>query len=165
MTETNNSSKPEIIIDGKAFDLSKIDLDSPELMAHIEAWLQKKVKAFDRAEKKRLAARKPSSTSRASKTPSGNSRFVTFVKSNPSTDDPAMKSFYSYVKRTANFPQSSNPRILAVYLYLKLDRLQIKGFQLYMILYKQQPGNQLPKDLHDHTAFLNAINAIVPSSK
>lgn len=92
---------------------------------------------------------------------SNNIRFLTYIKSNPPPDDPAMKSFYTYVEKAPDFPASPDPRVLAVYLYLKLDHQQTKGFQLYMIMYKEHPNNQLPKDLRNPTAFLDAINAIV----
>lgn len=165
MNEANNSLRPVIIIGGKAFDLSEIDFanidNNPQLIAHIEAWLKKKEKAEARNEKRRLSRRQTIPSAGIARARFRTVRFLTFVKGTPPGDDPAMKSFYSYVDRTANLPQSSNPRVLANYLYLKLGRLQTRGYQFYMILYREQLYNQLPKDLKDHTAFLDALNAIV----
>ncbi len=90
-------------------------------------------------------------------------RFITFVKQNNNQDDPALKSFAKYVHDARNFPLSSDPRILAAYLYKKLNHLQTKGYQVYMMLYNQiEPNNQLPADLkNNNPAFLDALNAII----
>lgn len=90
-------------------------------------------------------------------------RFIRFVKNNALQDDPALISFAKYVLTTKGFPLSSDPRILALYLYKKLNHLQTKGYQLYMALYRQaESANQLPKDLkNNERAFLEALNRIV----
>lgn len=90
-------------------------------------------------------------------------RFIKFVKENANQDDPALKSFASYALAARDFSLSSDPRVLALYLYKKLNHLQTKGYQMYMILYRQiENNNQLPQDLknNDH-AFLEAVNVIV----
>ncbi|PZR06931.1 MAG: hypothetical protein DI539_24260 [Flavobacterium psychrophilum] len=89
-------------------------------------------------------------------------RFITFVKQNAEQEDPALKSFAKYVLRTKNFLLSSDPGILALNLYNKLNPLQTKGFQLFMILYRQQENNQLKASLNTNDAeFLDAINTII----
>ncbi|THU32400.1 hypothetical protein FAM09_26775 [Niastella caeni] len=49
--------KPTLVIGNAAIDLSKVDwsnLDNnPELKAKLEAWTEKKLKAFERAEKRK----------------------------------------------------------------------------------------------------------------
>ena len=89
-------------------------------------------------------------------------RFITFVKQNAEQTDPALKSFAKYVLRTQNFLLSSDPGILALNLYNKLTPLQTKGFQIFMILYRQQENNMLREILKkDDQEFLAAINIII----
>jgi hypothetical protein len=90
-------------------------------------------------------------------------RFIRFVKDNVNQDDPALKSFAKYVLTTKEFPLSSDPRYLALNLCKKLNHLQTKGYQMYMILYRQtESTNQLSEDLkNNERAFLEAVNTIV----
>ncbi|NII26639.1 hypothetical protein HB364_16235 [Pseudoflavitalea sp. X16] len=89
-------------------------------------------------------------------------RFLTFVKQNANQEDPALKSFARFFINTQPPQLSSDPRILAVYLYGRLNPQQTKGFQVFMILYRQEGKNQLAPDLkNDDQAFLEAINRIV----
>ncbi|MBA3682069.1 MAG: hypothetical protein H0W73_13055 [Bacteroidetes bacterium] len=90
-------------------------------------------------------------------------RFITFVKQNSDQQDPKLKSFANYVAKSKKFSLSSDPRLLALQLYDKLNAEQTAGFQLFMILYWQSElKNLLSKDLKDNqTEFLNAINLII----
>ncbi len=90
-------------------------------------------------------------------------RFLSFVKQNSDQNHPALKSLIRYALNDKKFPLSSDPRIIALYLYSRLDHNQTKGFQAFMMLYKKmEPKNQLPAELkNDDQAFLDAINVIV----
>lgn len=90
-------------------------------------------------------------------------KFVEFVTGSPGQDHPAMKSFARYVKQSGKqLPATSDPYELARYLYDKVDHEQTLGFQLFMMVYRHQEGNQLSKQLQrNDKIFLEAINAIV----
>ncbi|MEN9548990.1 MAG: hypothetical protein RIR12_1581 [Bacteroidota bacterium] len=64
-------------------------------------------------------------------------RFISFIKQNAAQTNPALKSFANYAAANKKFPVSSDPRVLSLYLYNKLTALETKGFQLFMILYKE----------------------------
>ena len=88
--------------------------------------------------------------------------FISFVKQNHNQKEEALKNFSETVINDKNFPDSSDPRILGKYLYLKLNHQQTLGFQKWMMIYKtMDTNNELPKELNDEQTFLNAINYIV----
>ena len=90
--------------------------------------------------------------------------FITFVRQSMSTMmDPAMSLCAKLITRYDDLPPSSDPRILADFLYNKLNHQATKGFQTLIMVYKQmEPTNELPEELKkDQQAMLDAINEIV----
>lgn len=80
-------------------------------------------------------------------------RFISFIKQNAAQTDPALKSFADYAIKDSAFPLSSDPGILAFYLYNKLDEIQTKGFQVFMMLYKQTKATGICLFLSGRSAY------------
>lgn len=88
-------------------------------------------------------------------------RFVSFVKSLPQQEDKYLKAFIEYVKVTNEFPLSSDPAILGLYLHNKLNEEQTRGYMLLMFIYREEPKNLIPKSYITKDDFLSAVNTIV----
>jgi hypothetical protein len=88
--------------------------------------------------------------------------FTDFVRSLPKQDDKAINKFISFVKKDVNFPATSEPSKLAIYLYKQLDTEQTLAFQKLLLFYGSMPYNQLPKKCHhSQDIMLMAVNIIV----
>jgi hypothetical protein len=88
-------------------------------------------------------------------------RFITFIKSLPKQQDKEVQDFINWVKKNPKFPQSSDPRLLGMYLSNKLNDSMKMGYMKTMMVYKHQTDNSLPKDLKDSNKFLDALNTVV----
>lgn len=88
--------------------------------------------------------------------------FIDFVKALPPQPDKRVSSFVEYAKKDKNFPLTSDPAKLAVYLYMKLNYPQTYGFQNCLMIYSHTPGNELPKRFFEREDMaLMAINIII----
>ena len=88
--------------------------------------------------------------------------FPDFVKSLPKQEDKAANSFIDLVKNDPNFPNTSEPSKLAIYLYQRLNIEQTTAFQKLLLFYGSMPFNQLPKKCqHREDTMLMAVNIIV----
>lgn len=87
--------------------------------------------------------------------------FISFIKKQQGQQDPRLKRFVDFAKADPNFPSSSDPAVLAEYLYNKLDPDQTLSFQNWLMIYKQlEPSNELPP-AKDERDFLRMINLII----
>lgn len=88
--------------------------------------------------------------------------YISFVyASSKLQEDTDLLSFASAIKKIENIPLSSDPRTLGRYLYRKLNHQQTLGFQKWFMIYlSSEPNNEVPKELINQAAFLNAINII-----
>ena len=88
--------------------------------------------------------------------------FKEFVKTMIGQTDPKVKAFANIVIADKDFPQSSDPSKLAIYLYKKLDPDLTRGFQFCLMVYSKMPDNKLPKMCFGREdMMLDAINLIV----
>ena len=72
--------------------------------------------------------------------------FITFLKQQTKQPDEAVNLFVNFAVNDKIFPTSSDPEILAKYLYKKLNHKQTSGFQKCLMIYKQlEPNNEIPK--------------------
>lgn len=88
-------------------------------------------------------------------------RFITFIKSLPKQQDKEVQDFINWAKRNPRFPQSSDPRLLGMYLSNKLNDDLKKGYMKTMMIFWAQTDNSLPKDLKDDKKFISALNVVV----
>ena len=87
--------------------------------------------------------------------------FAEFVKSLPRQKDKDIDRFIALVEKDADFPTTSEPSKLAIYLYKKLNSKQTATFQKLLLFYGSMPFNQLPEICQDHEMMLMAVNLIV----
>jgi hypothetical protein len=88
--------------------------------------------------------------------------FSRFVASMPKQNDEHINYVISLIKKDTNFPLTSEPTKLAIYLYRLLNHKQTTAFQQLLFMYSTVPGNLLPKKcLLNQNIMLDAINIIV----
>jgi hypothetical protein len=88
--------------------------------------------------------------------------FIEFIKVQPAAVDKRLKSFIDIVVNDKNFPMTSDPSKLAIYLYKTLDPDVTRGYQFALMMYSQMPGNKLPKMCSGREdMMIHAINLIV----
>lgn len=88
--------------------------------------------------------------------------FKEFILAMPSDSDPRLVKFREFVKEDKNFPSTSDPSKLAIYLYLKLDPTLTLAYQNCLMIYSKMPNNKLPKRFFAREDMaLMAINIIV----
>lgn len=87
--------------------------------------------------------------------------FIDFVKTAPDQPNKELQAIIDLIKNDAEFPKSSDPSKLAIYLYLKLNGKQTTAFQQLLMIYSQMP-NKLPKRATAREdMLLDAINLVV----
>ncbi|MEW6470422.1 MAG: hypothetical protein AB1458_16030 [Bacteroidota bacterium] len=88
--------------------------------------------------------------------------FIDFLKTFPPQGDKRLQSFIDFAKKDKDFPTSSDPSKLAIYLYRKLDPTQTLAFQNCLMIYSKMPDNELPKRFFGREDMpLMAVNIIV----
>jgi len=87
--------------------------------------------------------------------------FITYINSLEITDDIEVNSLLKALKKIEGLPHSSDPRLLGRFLYRKLTKQQTFGFQKLFLRYKSlDKENEIPEDIKEEKAFLQAINLI-----
>ena len=87
--------------------------------------------------------------------------FQAFVKQLTKTQDSDIQDFIDIYKICEFAPVNSDPRVLARYLHLKINKKQTSGFQKLMVLYRENKNNELTSSLKaDDLAFQEAIHYI-----
>jgi len=88
--------------------------------------------------------------------------YLDFIKTIPIQEDQEINDFCDLVKQDNIFPNSSDPIILAKYLYQKLDEKATYAFQQTFILYSYMPDNKIPGEYkNNQPKLLEAINYII----
>lgn len=88
--------------------------------------------------------------------------FIDFIKTAPKQPNKQLQAVIDLIKNDTDFPKSSDPSKLAIYLYLKLNEKQTTAFQQLLMIYRQMPNHKLPKRaIAREDMFLDAINLIV----
>ena len=88
--------------------------------------------------------------------------FISFLKTLPKQDDKHVNAFLEWALNHKYIPSSSDPSILAKYLYDKLDWDLTHAFQKLFVVYeKTDPDNAIPAQYKGHGNLLHAINIIV----
>ena len=88
--------------------------------------------------------------------------FITFIQKQAKQPDEAVNLFVNFAVNDKNFPTSSDPEILAKYLYKKLNHKQTSGFQKCLMIYKQfEQKNEIPNKYNDQMKFIDALNFII----
>ncbi len=88
--------------------------------------------------------------------------FIDFIRTFPPQGDKRLQSFIDLAKNDMDFPPTSDPSKLAIYLYKKLNPVQTTAFQNCLMIYSKLPDNELPKRFFGRADMpLMAINIIV----
>jgi hypothetical protein len=88
--------------------------------------------------------------------------FIEFIRSVPDGQDKKVQAFINLAKADKDFPMTSDPSKLAIYLYQKLNPETTHGFQVCMMIYSKERKNKLPKMCFGRDdMMLHAINVIV----
>lgn len=88
--------------------------------------------------------------------------FVEFVRSLPKGQDKRVQGFKDFVNGDKDFPLTSDPSKLSIYLYQKLDEDLTRGFQFCLMMYSKMSGNKLPKMCFGREdMMMHALNLII----
>ena len=88
--------------------------------------------------------------------------FTEFLKILPPQKDITITAFQNWAKDQTDFPDASDPIVLAKALYKRLDHNQTAGFIKTVMIYSSMPNNEVPEELlNDEDQMLRAINHIV----
>ena len=90
--------------------------------------------------------------------------FYEFIKSLEPQEDEHIIKLIMWIKNDKTFPKNtSDPSVLAIYLYLYLNEEQTTAYQKLLMLYRHLvPNHKLPKrSTSREDMFLQAINLIV----
>lgn len=88
--------------------------------------------------------------------------FIEFLRSLPVGQDKRVQAFLELAKNDKDFPLTSDPSKLSIYLYQKLDPELTRGYQFCLMMYSQMPNNKLPKMcLGREDMMTHAMNLIV----
>jgi hypothetical protein len=88
--------------------------------------------------------------------------FIEFVRALPQQKSKNRNIFIAWAKEQKDFPVSSDPNVLSLYLYDKLDWDLTHSFQmLYMMYEYKEPNHRIPEQHTGLSGMSDAIQIIV----
>jgi len=89
--------------------------------------------------------------------------FRDYILMMPEQPDKGISEFIEFAKKDSDFPNTSDPKVLCEYLYLKLNPELTTSFQKMFLFFEQvEPNNELPKMyVGNKMLLMNDINYII----